>query len=75
MSPDNDVYCDAVTVHYLGDGMSKSIFSGILYRGEKETLSLPERRLSDIGLLCHADNAGGATLDVSATLAGRIHRS
>lgn len=70
VSPGNDVDCDAVTVHYADDGASRAIFSGMLYAGERQTVSFPARRIRDIRFLCHADNAGGASLDLTADMVG-----
>jgi hypothetical protein len=67
--------CDHVTVHYR-DGTAQSVFTGMLYSGERQSIALPDnvRRIADVQLACRADDDFGAQLSLTAeTMPYRPH--
>ncbi|HEV7960272.1 MAG TPA: hypothetical protein VGP01_04530 [Rhizomicrobium sp.] len=71
--PANDaVDCDHITVNYL-DGTSHDVFSGMLLKDQRETISFPgdqDRRLSSVTFSCRAENMDGARIALSAVTDG-----
>lgn len=53
-----DVDCNLITVRYADDGTTKAVFSGLLYRGERQVISLRAERLRDIKFACAAESGG-----------------
>lgn len=71
---DRNVDCDRVTVNYR-DGTSQDVFSGMLYGGERQTVSFPggPRRVENVRFACRADNDYGARISLSADVAPVTH--
>ncbi len=73
--PANDaVDCDHITVNYL-DGTSHDVFSGVLLKDQRETISFPgdeaqDRRLASVEFSCRAENMDGARIALSAVTDG-----
>ena len=71
--PANDaVDCDHITVNYL-DGISHDVFSGVLLKDQRETISFPgdqDRRLASVTFSCRAENTDGARIALSAVTDG-----
>ena len=71
--PANDaVDCDHITVNYL-DGTSHDVFSGVLLRDQRETISFPgnqDSRLASVEFSCRAENRDGARIALSAVTDG-----
>lgn len=71
---DRSVDCDHVTVNYR-DGTSQDVFSGVLYGGERQTVSFPggPRRVEVVNFACRADNDDGAHISLSADVQPVTH--
>jgi hypothetical protein len=68
------VDCDHITVNYL-DGTSHDVFSGVLLKDQRETISFPgdearDRRLASVEFSCRAQNVDGARIALSAVTDG-----
>ena len=69
---DDAVDCDHITVNYL-DGTSHDVFSGVLLRDQRETISFPndqDNRLASVEFSCRAENMDGARVALSAVTDG-----
>src|SRR5215469_2935819 len=75
--PDTDaVDCDHITVNYR-DGTSHDVFSGILLKNQRETISFPgtDSRLRSVDFACRARSIDGARISLSAISDGeRVSR-
>lgn len=70
--PDTDaVDCDHITVNYA-DGTSHDVFSGMLLKDQRETITFPESdsRLRSVDFACRARNIDGARISLSAVSDG-----
>jgi len=70
--PDNDaVDCDHITINYR-DGTSHDVFSGILLKDQRETITFPESdsRLRSVDFACKAQHFDGARITLSAVSDG-----
>jgi hypothetical protein len=66
------VDCDHITVNYL-DGTSHDVFSGVLLKDQRETISFPgdqDRRLASVEFSCRAENMDGARIALTAVTDG-----
>ena len=66
--PDTDaVDCDHITINYK-DGTSHDVFSGILLKDQRETISFPDTdsRLRSVDFACRARSIDGARISLSA---------
>jgi hypothetical protein len=70
--PDNDaVDCDHITINYR-DGTSHDVFSGILLKDQRETITFPESdsRLRSVDFACKAQHFDGARITLSSVSDG-----
>ena len=70
--PDNDaVDCDHITINYR-DGTSHDVFSGVLLKGQRQTITFPESdsRLRSVDFACKARSFDGARISLSAVTEG-----
>lgn len=70
--PDNDaVDCDHITINYR-DGTSHDVFSGVLLREQRQTITFPESdsRLRSVDFACKARTLDGARITLSAVTEG-----
>ncbi|MGZ5928514.1 MAG: hypothetical protein ACXWLX_04800 [Rhizomicrobium sp.] len=70
--PDNDaVDCDHITINYR-DGTSHDVFSGILLKDQRETITFPDSdsRLRSVDFACKAQHVDGARIALSAVSEG-----
>jgi len=70
--PDNDaVDCDHITINYR-DGTSHDVFSGVLLREQRQTITFPESdsRLRSVDFACKARSLDGARITLSAVTEG-----
>ena len=70
--PDNDaVDCDHITINYR-DGTSHDVFSGILLKDQRETITFPDSdsRLRSVDFACKAQHVDGARIALSAVSDG-----
>jgi hypothetical protein len=75
--PDNDaVDCDHITVNYR-DGTSHDVFSGVLLKDQRETITFPESdsRLRSVDFACKARSMDGARISLSAVSEGDHDRA
>lgn len=71
-TPDNDaVDCDHITINYR-DGISHDVFSGVLLKDQRETITFPESdsRLRSVDFACKARSMDGARIALSAVSEG-----
>lgn len=70
--PDNDaVDCDHITINYR-DGTSHDVFSGVLLRGQRQTITFPDSdsRIRSVDFACKARSLDGARITLSAVTEG-----
>lgn len=70
--PDTDaVDCDHITINYR-DGTSHDVFSGVLLKDQRETITFPESdsRLRSVDFACKARSVDGARITLSAVSEG-----
>jgi hypothetical protein len=70
--PDNDaIDCDHITINYR-DGTSHDVFSGILLKDQRETITFPESdsRLRSVDFACKAQHFDGARITLSSVSDG-----
>jgi hypothetical protein len=70
--PDTDaVDCDHITINYR-DGTSHDVFSGVLLKDQRETITFPESdsRLRSVDFACRARSVDGARISLSAVSDG-----
>ena len=75
--PDNDaVDCDHITINYR-DGTSHDVFSGVLLKDQRETITFPESdsRLRSVDFACKARSMDGARITLSAVSEGDRDRA
>jgi hypothetical protein len=73
--PDNDaVDCDHITINYR-DGTSHDVFSGVLLREQRQTITFPESdsRLRSVDFACKARSLDGARITLSAVTEGGLY--
>jgi hypothetical protein len=75
--PDNDaVDCDHITINYR-DGTSHDVFSGVLLKDQRETITFPESdsRLRSVDFACKARSIDGARIALSAVSEGERYNA